>query len=218
MPDEKYKEIFSKNLKKYMRLKDKRQQDFIKDLGVSSSTISMWVNGKRLPRMGRVQQIADYLGIETTDLLEENNSYKIQWEDNVKPIKISDKFIKIPVLGTVPAGVPVEAVQDFVDTVDIPAGFVNENLNVVALKVQGNSMYPFYLEGDTVIVELRYDCESGQDAIVYVNGYDATLKTVIKNADGTITLKPRNPEWQAKIYGPDDEPIKILGPVIRQIR
>lgn len=68
MPDEKYKEIFSKNLKKYMQLKNKRQQDFIKDLGVSSSTISMWVNGKRLPRMGCVQQIADYLGIETTEV------------------------------------------------------------------------------------------------------------------------------------------------------
>jgi hypothetical protein len=40
MPDEKYREIFSKNLKKYMRLKDKKQQDFIRDLGVSSGTIS----------------------------------------------------------------------------------------------------------------------------------------------------------------------------------
>ena len=84
--------------------------------------------------------------------------------------------------------------------------------------MKGDSMYPKYLEGDTIIVEVRHDCESGQDAIVYVNGYDATLKTVIKNDDGTITLKPHNPEWPSKTYGPDDEPIQILGPVVQQIR
>ena len=42
-------------------------------------------------------------------------------------------------------------------------------------------MYPKYMDGDTLIIRLQPDCESGQDAVVYINGYDATLKKVIKN-------------------------------------
>lgn len=103
----------------------------------------MWVNGKRLPRMERVQQIADYLGIETTDLLEENNSQKIPWEDNVKPIKISDKFIKIPVLGSVPAGVPVEANKPKTHTFGAGKytcgkGFEPGTYDLIALSGSGN--------------------------------------------------------------------------------
>ena len=41
-------------------------------------------------------------------------------------------------------------------------------------------MYPKYMDGDTLIIQLQPDCESGQDAVVYINGYDATLKKVSK--------------------------------------
>ena len=78
-------------------------------------------------------------------------------------------------------------------------------------------MYPKYLDGDTIILELTPDCESGTDAAVYVNGYEATLKTVIKNDNGTITLKPINTSYSPKTYGKDDEPIKILG-IVKEIR
>ena len=76
-------------------------------------------------------------------------------------------------------------------------------------------MYPKYVEGDTIIVKLQPDCENGQDAVVYVNGYDATLKKVIKNEDG-IMLQPLNPEYVPKQYNYNDEryPISILGIVV----
>jgi SOS-response transcriptional repressor LexA len=53
-------------------------------------------------------------------------------------------------------------------------------------------MYPKYFEEDTVIVLRQPECESGQDCVVYVNGYDATLKKVIKQENG-IWLQPLNP-------------------------
>lgn len=71
IPNEEYKIIFSRNLKKYMELNNKTQADLINDLGFSSSTISNWCTGLKLPRMGKIQLIADYFGIKKSDLIED---------------------------------------------------------------------------------------------------------------------------------------------------
>ena len=76
--DEKYKKIFSKNLNYYMNLKGKTQTDIINDLDINKSAISSWCNGSRLPRMNKVELLANYLNISVSDLLEgscENNNY-----------------------------------------------------------------------------------------------------------------------------------------------
>ena len=63
------REAFPKALQYYMNLNGKRQQDLIKDLGISSATLSQWVNGKMFPRMDKVEKLAEYFRITTTDLL-----------------------------------------------------------------------------------------------------------------------------------------------------
>ncbi|MDO5047171.1 MAG: S24 family peptidase [Anaerococcus sp.] len=93
----------------------------------------------------------------------------------------------------------------------------DKNKTYLGLKVSSDSMYPKYLDGDTIIIEQTPDCESGTDAVVYVNGYEATLKTLIKNQDGKITFKPINPNYSPKTYGPEDESIKILG-IVKELR
>lgn len=78
MTDDKYKKLFSKNLNYYMALKGKTQTDIINDLDINKSAISSWCNGTRLPRMNKVQLLADYLNINVSDLIEgscENNNY-----------------------------------------------------------------------------------------------------------------------------------------------
>lgn len=123
--------------------------------------------------------------------------------------------VQIPVYGSVPAGVPIEAIQDIEGYVDIPADWADHG-RFMALTVHGSSMYPKYLDGDIVVIKVQDYIPSGQDAVVYVNGYDATLKTVINEADGTTTLKPVNPEYEAKNYGPGV--VKPLGIVKRMVR
>lgn len=71
MAEDEYKRIFSKNLKYYMELNNKNQMDLMKDLGLSSSTVSNWCTGLKLPRMDKVQILADYFGILKSDLIEE---------------------------------------------------------------------------------------------------------------------------------------------------
>lgn len=61
-------EIFSKNLKTYLHLRNKKQADLCKYLKVSSATVSDWCNEKKMPKMERIGEIADWLNIQITDL------------------------------------------------------------------------------------------------------------------------------------------------------
>lgn len=73
MSEEEYRHIFVKKLSYYMNKYGKNQMDLMNDLGLSSSTVSSWCTGKKLPRMGKIQMLADYFGIEKSDLIEEKS-------------------------------------------------------------------------------------------------------------------------------------------------
>ncbi len=65
------KAIFANNLKKYMDLHRKTRRDISEVLGISYYTVSDWVNGKKYPRMDKVELLANYFGIQKSDLIEE---------------------------------------------------------------------------------------------------------------------------------------------------
>jgi len=70
--EKKYKKIFSKNLLYYMKFRNKTQTDIIVDLNINKSAISSWCTGTRLPRMNKIQMLAEYLNINVSDLIEDN--------------------------------------------------------------------------------------------------------------------------------------------------
>ena len=162
MAEDEYKRIFSKNLRKYMSLNNKTQVDLINDLGFNKSAVSTWCNGTRLPRMDKVDALAKYLGIRRSDLIEDKS------ESKIKPTTI-------PVLGSVPAGIPIEAIQDIIDYEEIDAATAAKG-EYFALQVKGSSMEPRICEGDIVIVRKQDDVESGEIAIVMVNGENTKME------------------------------------------
>lgn len=122
----------------------------------------------------------------------------------------------IPILGKVIAGVPVEAVEDIIGKIQI-----NENLaktgNFFALEVKGDSMQPRLQEGDIVVVKEQADVESGQIAIVCVNGDEYTIKKIKKSESG-ITLIPFNPAYEPIFYTNEEIeklPVEIKGRVVQ---
>lgn len=120
------------------------------------------------------------------------------------------------VYGTIPAGIPMECIEDVIDTEEISANMLKGDKQYFGLKIKGNSMYPEYLDGDTIILEKVDDCESGQDAVVMVNGNDGTFKRVFKNETGII-LQPLNSEFQPLIYTNEQIkslPVKVIGKVV----
>lgn len=202
MAEDEYKRIFSKNLRKYMTINKKNQMDLMRDLGLSSSTVSNWCTGAKLPRMDKVQILADYFHILKSDLIEDKS------ESKIKPTTI-------PVLGSVPAGIPIEAIQDIIDYEEIDAATAAKG-EYFALQVKGSSMEPRICEGDIVIVRKQDDVESGEIAIVMVNGDNATIKRLLKYEDG-IRLMPTNPAYEPLYFTNDEileKPVKVIGKVI----
>lgn len=73
MVDEDQKRIFAKNLNKYLSLYNKTQKEVADAINVSPQTFNTWCQGIALPRMGKVQRLADYFGIGKTDLIDEKS-------------------------------------------------------------------------------------------------------------------------------------------------
>ena len=122
---------------------------------------------------------------------------------------------KIPVLGTIPAGIPIEAIEEIIDYEEIPQTMAAKG-EFFGLKVKGDSMSPRIQSGDVVIVQKQEDANSGDVCVVMVNGFDATLKQIKKDYNG-ITLVPFNKEYKEMFYSNKDIqelPIKIIGKVV----
>ena len=132
------------------------------------------------------------------------------------PTNEKKEAIRIPVLGRIAAGIPIDAVTDILDYEEITAEMAATG-TFFALQVKGESMLPRLYEGDVVIVRQQPDIESGDIAVVLVNGTDATLKQVIKQ-DGGILLQAYNPSvFPTRFYSNDDIenlPVKILGKAV----
>ena len=74
MSEEKQKQIFSRNLLRYVEKSEKTQKEIADAINVSPQTFNTWCQGIALPRMGKVQALADYFHINKSDLIDENAS------------------------------------------------------------------------------------------------------------------------------------------------
>lgn len=203
MSDLNYMDTFIKNLKYYMTLNKKTRNDICNDLNLPYTTFAEWYNGKVYPRIDKIELLANYFNIKKSDLIEEKQ-------------QLASNPAIVFVYGTIPAGIPMEMIEDIIDTEEIDAEMLKSGKQYFGLRIKGNSMYPEYLDGDTIILEKVDDCESGQDCVVMVNGDDGTFKRVFKNENGII-LQPLNPEFQPMVYTNEQIeklPIKIIGKVV----
>lgn len=194
-----------------------------RDLGFSNGYIGQLRKGV-FPD-DRLAKIAEYFGVSVDYLMTgetiNTNNPKISeliYEIVNKQMqeKLQSPHPYIPILGRVVAGIPVESVEDVIGKIQI-----NENLartgNFYALEVKGNSMQPRLREGDIVIVREQTDVESGDVAIVCVNGDEYTIKKIKKSKNG-ITLIPFNPAYETIFYSNEEIeklPVEIKGRVVQ---
>ena len=122
--------IFQQNLKYYMEQKGKNVTDLSNDLSLSYSTVNDWYNGVNYPRPDKIKLLAEYFNISTGDLTE------------LKKHKEASK--KVPVLGNIPAGIPIEAIEYIDDYEEIASDWFNSDKQYFALTIKGNSMAPKY--------------------------------------------------------------------------
>lgn len=154
-------------------------------------------------------EIAKAMNMSIEELLSKINGNQ---EFTINPSSSAVVFV----YGTIPAGIPMECIEDIIDTEEISADMLKGGKQYFGLKIKGNSMYPDYLDGDTIILEKTDDCENGDECCVMVNGSDGTFKKVIKNENGII-LQPLNSEYQPMFYTNEQIkslPVRIIGKVV----
>lgn len=197
------KDFFVQKVKFLCLQKGIKPTNACKESGVGGSFLSD-INRGQVPSVAKVQMLADYLGVTTSELLGEAPGS-------------SSSGIRVPVLGTIPAGIPLDAIEDILDWEEIPAAWATGGRQYFGLRVRGDSMYPRYLDGDTVILKKETTCESGDDCAVLVNGSEATLKQVMIKGDGSLELRPTNPAYPPRTYSPaeiESVPVQIIGVVV----
>ena len=187
----------------------KQQKELAIDLGVSQPTVSDWESGRKIPSAKSTSKIADYFQVPIDYLLGREPTP----EGAPDPSRPGSKWI--PVLGRVAAGTPIEAVEDILDYEEIDAKTAASG-EYFALQIKGQSMEPKISDGDVVIVRQQSVCNSGDIAVVLVNGDEATVKRIKKRPEG-IMLIPSNPAYEPMFYSNEDIeklPVTIIGKVI----
>lgn len=200
---------------KHLRLLNKKTQDDIAKLCDKKNTaISNWEKGIREPDSIDLAKLSNYFNISIDDLMKKDLRF-----DNAEYIDVTTKIVKVPVLGVIKAGTPIEAQEDIIEYVDIPEEWTKGNKKYYGLKIQGDSMYPKYEENDIVIFEQTEDYirANKKDCAVMVNGDNATFKNVTITESG-ITLIPLNINnsdgYQPTFYDKEqvkNKPVKIIG-------
>ena len=201
------------------------QEQLAKVLHVSKSTVAMWETGQRLPSVEKYEEIADYFNVDMDflygrtsikrkTLFDESGSEYVN-SKLVTNISRKNQGVIINVLGRVAAGIPIEAVEEIIDTEEISAEMARTG-EFFGLKIHGDSMEPRMCEGDVVIVRKQDDAESGEIVIATVNGSDATCKRLRKYRDG-IELISNNPAYSPMFYSNEEieeKPVRIIGKVV----
>ena len=218
MLDNKELGAYLKNIRENRNL-SLRQVDYRSS--VSFSHLSMIENGTRKPTALTLKELAKVYNVSYIDLYEKAGYIDLAEHEKLdKNIKGLDKKTSssavVFIYGTIPAGVPMECIEDVIDTEEIDADMLKGGKQYFGLKIKGDSMYPEYLDNDTIILEKVDDCESGDDCVIMVNGNDATFKRVFKNQNGII-LQPLNNNYQPMIYTNEqieDLPVRVIGKVV----
>ena len=201
------KKIMAENIQHYLNKKGITRYKLADDLGLSYTTLSSWLQGKYYPRIDKIEKMANYFGVDKSDLVERRTPNNIT--------KIDRKNIKfIPLIGTIAMGSPITAEENIERY--IPEFFIEDipTDELFALYCQGHSMEPTIPDGAIAIIHKQPDVEDDEIAAVLLDdNEDATLKR-IKHMGHTILLQPDNREYDPILLD-NEHPGKILGKLIK---
>lgn len=201
-------ELVMNNIKKLRTRAKIKQIDLCAQLGITQGALSGWENGRYEPDIKSLRKMAAIFNT-TVDYLLGNDTPE------------REKGVRIPVIGNSAAGLPIDAIQEYIDDND-PDSWeeISESMaatgDYVAIKIKGDSMEPRIMEGDIIIVRLQNDVDSGDTAIVLVNGDEATCKKIKKRPEGVMLIS-NNSDYEPMFYSNKDIqtlPVRIYGKVV----
>lgn len=191
-----------KDMLKFFRMRaNLSQSELAEKLGVAASTISMYEVGKREPDFETEEKIADFFNTDLNTLRGRDNELK-------------SGFI-INVLDRVAAGIPIEAIENVIDTEEITEELAKTG-KFFGLRIQGDSMEPDIHNGDTVIVRQQDDAENDEIVIALISGNDGVCKR-LKKYNNSLALVSLNAKYEPMYFSQEEilyKPVRIIGKVV----
>jgi len=169
---------------------------------------------RRLPHKARALEVIKLP--ETASANDIYNSFSPSViEGGLNVNSINSKEMEIPVLGTIAAGTPIEAIQNEVSRIPLPNN-LEKNGQYFGLKVKGDSMIEAGInEGDTVIIKRSDTADNGKIVVALIDEQEAMLKR-IRRKGKTVALESANRNYETKIFGPDR--VKVQGILVSLYR
>ena len=129
--------------------------------------------------------------------------------------KNKNSIISIPILGKIAAGLPIEAISDNTNYIELPETLLKKGEYFI-LNVEGDSMIEAGIfDGDQVVIRKANDANNGEIVVALIDNDEATLKRIFKRGQ-QVALQPENSNYKTVIYGPDR--IQIQGVLKHLIR
>lgn len=203
MKEKSFNEIFSSRLRYYLNNNDMSQAELAQKLQVGTTTVSDWINGRKTPRMAKIDMMCQLFGCNRSDLINE--------------AKDSHGVRMVPLFEAVSAGTGAFADSNVIDYIPIPEDLKG---NLYAVKVRGDSMTPLIMDGDILIVDKDSRVQNMDTVIATVNGDDGFVKRLARYTTG-IALVSNNPAYPPLYFSMEDvenKPVLIQGRVKRSIR
>lgn len=214
------KETCANRIREALKKSGLKQADVARLTGIPKSALSQYISGAFEPKQDRIELLARTFGVSEAWLMGYDVPQERERNDiphGMEPPTVTEEYVTFPVIGDLAAGFEHIAAENWSgDTICIPESYLRGRPagDYIVLNVCGDSMYPFYLDGDKVLVlrtpALEY---SGQVALVRYDGEMATLKKVEYHpGDDCMRLIPANPLYQPReIVGADLDQCSILG-------
>lgn len=206
---------FARNIKALREDSGLTQVELGKKLETESMTISRWERSEIVrPHPKTVEQLCEYFGVSSGDLLSENGYYaKTRGMSTIAPRPATGS---LPIVGAAHAGDPCPAYEVDGGTLDCPEEYCREGNFFI--RINGDSMDRQLVDGTYALIDVHAQVNSGDIALVKVNGDDATVKRV-KFMDGIAVLEPdsSNPSHRRRMIDssdPDSPDVRILGKVV----
>jgi len=199
MSENEVMKIFSENFKRLRKERNLLQKEIAKILGVSTSIVSDWEKGVKMPRGGTIQKIAEFFQIPQNELFIERGT----------PYSTLVEMVMIPIVGRISCGNGSFAFEDIEGYEPTPKEWVTGG-EYFYLRTKGDSMIGARIqEGDLLLIRRQNDVDDGDIAAVLIDD-EAYLKRVYRR-DGMLILQSENPKYPPIICRPGDKNIQIIG-------
>ena len=205
-------ESISTRIQQAMDIRGLKQTDLVERTKISKGSLSSYVSGRYAPKQNNIYLLAKALNVNVEWLMGADIPMTY-----FKEVRSSDHnpAVRIPVLGRVAAGIPINAVEETIDWEEIPAEMAGSD-EYFGLRIKGDSMSPRIMDGDTVIVRRQDDADTGDIVIAIVNGDDGVCKK-LRKIDSGIMLISLNPAYDPMVFDHSDIdtiPVSIIGRVV----